>query len=86
MDHREPTRTREQGTVVTKPSTGQQRIHAIRRIVEEHQYAKVDGLMVDLFSASAIVAVYDALSPENQAKYASLSARKMALVAFKLVK
>ncbi len=86
MDNREATRIREQGTPVTQPATPQERIGAIRTIVKDGQYAKVDGIMVDLFSASAIVAVYDALKPENQAKYANLPAGKMAFMAFKLVK
>lgn len=82
----EPTRTRQQGTRVTLPTTSEERVAAIRRIVAEGQYAKVDGIMVDLFSASAILAVYDQLSQENRARYSALVARKMALVAFKLIK
>lgn len=82
----EPSRVREQGTVVTQPTSPDERIAAVRRIVSERQYAKVDGVMVDLFSASAIVAVYDALSEGNRAKFAAMPAPKMAAVAFKLVK
>jgi len=82
----EPTRTRQGGTRVTTPLTGDQRIAAFRKIVEEKQYAKIDGCMVDLFSASAVVQVYDALSPENQKKYAGYTADKMAKIAFGLIK
>lgn len=39
---------------------------------------------LDSFSASAITQVYDALSPENQAKYNRLRIDKMAVIAFKL--
>jgi predicted RNase H-like nuclease len=39
---------------------------------------------VDLFSASAIVAVYDALNDVNKAKYSRLSLPRMATVAFKV--
>lgn len=60
-------------------------IAAIRQIVQTGQMAKVDGFRVDTFSASAIVQVYDALSPANQAKYAAMSVEKAADVAFKLV-
>lgn len=84
--HVEPTRTRQHGTRVTQSQTPEERIAAIRQIVTEHQYAKVDGVMVDGFSASAIIAVYDALNPANQAKFAALPIAKMASVAFKLVK
>lgn len=82
----EPTRTRQHGTRVTTPASGEERVEAIRRIVDEGQYAKVDGLMVDLFSASAIVAVYDALNEANRAKYSALPAGRMASIAFKLAK
>lgn len=60
-----PTRTREQGTRVTMPTTSAERIAAVRQIVTEHQYAKIDGVMVDGFSASAIMAVYAALNETN---------------------
>ena len=78
-------RTRLQGTVETVAETGEERIMAIRRVVEAKQYAKIDGQMMDVFSASAIVAVYDKLSPSNQDKYAACSAPHMARIAFKLL-
>ena len=81
----EISRIRENGTVVTKPKTGAERIAAIRKIVEEKQYAKVDGTMIDLFSASAIVQVYDALHEVNREKFSSMLSGKMAVVAFKLI-
>jgi len=40
----------------------------------------------DLFSASAVVKVYDALSKENRAKYESMNPLRMVDVAFKLIK
>jgi len=80
----EPTRTREHGTQVTAPATGQERIAAFRRIVAEGQYAKIDGVMMDLFSASTVLAVYDALNETNREKFSSMPAPKMAVVAFKL--
>ena len=82
----EPTRIRQQGTRVTLPLSPAERIAAIRQIVTERQYAKVDGLMVDLFSASAIIAVYDALNEVNRTKYAARPARQMASIAFRVMK
>lgn len=79
-------RTREQGTIETVAGNGEDRVKAIRSIVDRKQYAKVDGTMVDLFSASAIVQVYDALSAENKVKYSALPAGRMGIVAFKLLK
>jgi hypothetical protein len=83
---REPSRVRQRGTRVTAPTSPQDRIDALRRIVAESQYAKIDGMMVDLFSASAIVSVFDAISPANQAKYAAMPVSQMASIAFKLLK
>ena len=74
------------GTQVTIPANGADRIAAIRAIVDQKQYAKIDGCMIDLFSASAVVKVYDALNDANKAKYASLTAPRMAQVAFQIMK
>ncbi len=60
-------------------------IDKVRAIVANRQYAKVDGVLVDGFTASAIIAVYDNLSPEAQAKMAAMSVAKMGLIALKLV-
>lgn len=62
------------------------RIAALRRIVKQKQYAKIDGVLVDLFSASAIVKVYDALSAANKKKLASLPVPKMAKISLSLMK
>jgi hypothetical protein len=83
MDSREPARIRDGGTIVTNShGDGLARIAACRHIVAEHQYAKIDGLMVDLFTASAIVKVYDALNEANRAKFERLSIAHMATVSF----
>ena len=90
MRTEEVTRTREHGTMVVRPDDfkepGQARIAAFRVIVSQCQYAKIDGIMVDLFSASAILKVYDAISDVNQAKYRHMPVTRMAGIAFKLIK
>lgn len=58
-------------------------IDQIRQIVDKHQYDHIDGVLVDAFSASAMVAVYDALSSENQAKAESLPVATFANFAIK---
>ena len=78
-------RVRERGTVETVAGNGEDRIAAIRAVVNAGQYAKVDGVMMDLFSASLICQVYDALSDENKKKFTSYSAPAMAEIAYKLV-
>lgn len=80
------TKTRKQGTVETVAGTPEDRINAIRSIVENKQYAKIDGTMIDLFTASLIVQIYDALNAENKIKFASFKAGKMGELAYKLAK
>jgi len=58
---------------------------AARRIVEAETADMVDGTLLDLFSASAMVQVHDALSPTNQARFAAMSVTKAHEVAFKLI-
>ena len=87
--HRHPewSRTRQHGTTVT--NTGGDpavKIAALRAIVNGQGYAKIDGVTVDLFTASAIVKVYDALNEERRARYAKLSVPAMAHLAWKFVK
>jgi hypothetical protein len=86
MDAREPTRTRAEGTRVWHPKTGEERIAAFRSIVAECQYAKIDGTMVDLFSAGVVVQVHDALSEEHARRFCQMPADRMALVAFSVIK
>ncbi|MCK5612569.1 hypothetical protein KAR91_62435 [Candidatus Pacearchaeota archaeon] len=79
------TRIRERGTVETVAGNGEDRIAAIRAVVDKGQFAKIDGVMMDLFSASLVCQVYDALSDGNKKKFASYSAPAMAEIAYKLV-
>ena len=76
---------REHATRVTLSESPEERIAAIQAIVKEGQYAKVDGTMIDLFTAVAIMAVYNAIKRENQVKFASLKAGAMGLMAFKIL-
>lgn len=82
----EPSRTRINGTRVTTTLDGQEIIAACRAICTGQQYAKVNGHMVDLFSASAIVKVYDAINDANKAKFVQLPVARMASVAMSLLK
>ena len=81
----EPTRVRQHGRKVTLSSSGAERIAACRDIVERASFAKIDGVMVDLFSASAIVKVYDAINEVNRVKFERLPIGKMARVALQLI-
>ena len=79
------TRTREHETQETIAGNSADRINAIRRVVANKQYEKIDGCMIDLFTANIIVQVYDALSDKNKAKFAAVPAPKMGIIALKLV-
>jgi hypothetical protein len=82
----ETSRKRLQGTVVTVMADGNEIIAACRAILAQKQYGKINGQMVDSFSASAIVKIYDAISDANKAKFLNLSIARMAQIAFSLLK
>lgn len=62
------------------------KLAALRAIAEQKQYAKIDGMMVDLFTASAIIKVYTAINEESHRKYLAMPLVRMAQVAFKLLR
>lgn len=55
--------------------TGQEIIEKCREIVAECQADSIDGVLMDSFTASAAVQVYDALNDENKAKIERLFER-----------
>jgi hypothetical protein len=66
-------------------------IAALRKIVRDHQHAKVKdstgkSMNVDATSANAIVAVFDALSTGNRKKYITVPLPRMASMAFKMLR
>lgn len=83
---REQTRIRQQGRKVYANLDGCAVIAACREIKETATFAKINGVAVDLFSASAIVAVHDACNEANRAKFLALPVQRMAAVAFKCLK
>jgi len=60
-------------------------IDQIRDIVKSKGAKKVGGVMVDMFTASAIVKVYDAINDTNKAKMDKMTVPAMANVAYKLI-
>jgi len=57
----------------------------MQKIVDTGSYAKVDKQTVDTFSASAVIAVYNALNEENKAKLLSFGVVQAVDVAFKML-
>lgn len=61
-------------------------IQSMRDIVAKGQYQKIKGVMVDGFTASLVVKIYDALGDSNKKSFGSLPLSKMVNVAWKLQK
>lgn len=58
-------------------------IDQVRQVLDSGA-TKVDGMLLDHFSASALVQIFDALSPENQAKLEAMSLDRAMDVVWKL--
>jgi hypothetical protein len=61
-------------------------IKKIKQIVDKKQAMKVDGQMVDMFTASAIAQIYDKVNDSNKAKMDKLKVSQLASVAMKMMK
>ena len=67
-------------------------IQSLRRIVDNKQYEKVKDpvskkkMVVDLFTASAVVKVYDSVNDTNKAKLVTLPLPKLVQLVWKLIK
>lgn len=57
---------------------------AIKKIVDERQHGKVDGVGVDAFTAGMLVQICDKLNPTNRAKFLSMPIDKMVDVGWKI--
>lgn len=68
----------------TKHHSRKDPISAMRKIVETRSAGRVGGVLVDLFTASIIVQIHDALNEANRASLAKMPVRKMASVCYKL--
>jgi hypothetical protein len=61
---------------------GPEGIEALRRIVRERQATKVNEVLIDIFTASTIVQVFDAVNDRNRQKLLSLPVARVAGVCF----
>lgn len=57
------------------------RIASLRQIVADRQYAKVDGVLVDLWTAQAVLACYDAGSDRTRRIIEDAPLEKVAKIA-----
>src|SRR3954468_9166376 len=54
-------------------------IDTLRRIVAEKQYAKIDGVLVDVWSASVPVAIWDLLREDKRERLLTLPSHELIL-------
>jgi len=54
----------------------------LKRIVKDKQHGKVSGVKVDLFTASAMIKVYDALNDKNKKKVEKMLGDKRGVMTF----
>ena len=58
----------------------------IFKIVNDKSYAKIGGILVDMFSASALVLIYNAVNDSNKEKLNKMNISKLAYVLNKAYK
>jgi len=61
-------------------------IEKVREIADKKQAMKIDGVMVDMFTASAITQIYDKVNDANRKKMDGLKITKLADLAMKMMK
>lgn len=61
------------------------RIEQLRRIADNHQAGLVDGCFIDVQTAGACIAVWDALRPDLHPKFERLSMPRLAQFAWEQV-
>ncbi|MFI9641406.1 hypothetical protein ACIG87_15300 [Micromonospora sp. NPDC051925] len=54
-------------------------IDSLRRIVADRQHAKIDGVLVDLWSASVTVTIWDRLKDEHRERLLTLPSHELIL-------
>ena len=69
-----------------KESVNEADMKAIANVVKKRQAKKIDGMLMDLTTANAVIKVYKALNQSNKKKFAELPLKKMVNVTWKLVK
>ena len=61
-------------------------VQSMMNIVDKKQAMKIDGVMVDMFTASAVTQIYNKVNDANKAKMDKMKATQLANVAMKLLK
>lgn len=61
------------------------KIELMKEIIGSHSYKEIEGTIIDVQTANAIITVYEALGEENKQKFTSHNISTMANIAWKLV-
>jgi hypothetical protein len=67
-------------------TAGDPRVIELLREAARGQWRKIDGVVVDMTTAAAILTVYDAVKPATKAKLAALRIDRMAAVAWRILR
>ncbi|GAB3076393.1 hypothetical protein [Micromonospora schwarzwaldensis] len=67
-------------------TAGDPRVIELLREAKRGNCRKIDGVLVDMTTAAAILTVYDALKPATRVKLAALRIDRMAQVAWRLLR
>ena len=65
--------------------SGDPKVDALRQIVADKQFAKVDGVDIDLTTANLLLQIIDALSPTNRENFLSKPIEQMVNIAYKIL-
>ena len=65
--------------------SGDPKVDALRQIVADKQYAKVDGVNIDMQTASLLLQVIDGLNPQNRENFLGRPIEQMADIAYKIL-
>jgi len=60
-------------------------INKMKKIVKDKQAMKIDGVLVDLYTASAVTQIYDKVNPANKKKMEKMSPQSLQTAAFKIL-
>ena len=65
--------------------SGDPKVDALRQIVADKQYAKVDGMNIDMQTASLLLQIIDGLNPQNKENFLGRPIEQMADIAYKIL-
>jgi hypothetical protein len=65
--------------------SGDPKVDALRQIVADKQWGKVQGMNVDLQTASLLLQIIDGLNPQNKENFLERPIEQMADIAYKIL-